>query len=159
MKFIVTQFRTLVACGLMLCAGATSAGELITDLPKALAAGRCFSRSLPVAGCILIFILEPTWTPSVQTSNCPMSLARTLKSISRRPSMENEPSSWLNTEVLCRRSRSWTEYIRIRINKTYFFNKINCIIKIFFSFTRISYYKIARKFNIFVYSFKFFNNA
>ena len=40
MKFIVTQFRTLVACGLMLCAGATSAGEPITDLPKALAAAK-----------------------------------------------------------------------------------------------------------------------
>ena len=40
MKFIVTQFRTLVACGLMLFAGVASAGEPITDLPKALAAAK-----------------------------------------------------------------------------------------------------------------------
>jgi NDP-sugar pyrophosphorylase family protein len=37
MKFIVTQFRTLVACGLMLFAGVASAAEPITDLPKAMA--------------------------------------------------------------------------------------------------------------------------
>ena len=40
MKFIVTQFRTLVACGLMLFAGAASAAEPITDLPKAMAAAK-----------------------------------------------------------------------------------------------------------------------
>ena len=40
MKFIVTQFRTLAVCGLILFAGVASAAEPITDLPKALAAAR-----------------------------------------------------------------------------------------------------------------------
>ena len=46
MKFIVTQFRTLVACGLMLFASAASAAELITDLPKALAAARAQGKPM-----------------------------------------------------------------------------------------------------------------
>ena len=46
MKFIVTQFRTLVACGLMLFAGATSAAEPITDLPKALAAAKAQGKPM-----------------------------------------------------------------------------------------------------------------
>lgn len=40
MKFIVTKFRALMACVLVLFAGATSAAEPITDLPKALAAAK-----------------------------------------------------------------------------------------------------------------------
>ena len=40
MKFIVTQFQTLVACGLILFVGVASAAEPIPDLPKALAAAK-----------------------------------------------------------------------------------------------------------------------
>ena len=46
MKFTGTQFRTLIACGLMLFAGATSAGELITDLPKALAVAKAQGKPM-----------------------------------------------------------------------------------------------------------------
>ena len=46
MKFIVTQFRTLVACGLMLFAGAASAADPITDLPKALAAAKAQGKPM-----------------------------------------------------------------------------------------------------------------
>ena len=40
MKLITTKFLALIACGLMLCASATGAVKLITDLPKALAAAQ-----------------------------------------------------------------------------------------------------------------------
>ena len=46
MKFIVTQFRTLVACGLMLFAGAASAADPITDLPKALAEAKAQGKPM-----------------------------------------------------------------------------------------------------------------
>ena len=46
MKFIVTQFRTLVACGLMLFASAALAGEPITDLPKALTAAKAQGKPM-----------------------------------------------------------------------------------------------------------------
>ena len=46
MKFTGTQLRTLVACGLMLFAGVASAGEPITDLPKALAAAKAQGKPM-----------------------------------------------------------------------------------------------------------------
>ena len=46
MTFIVTQFRTLVACGLMLFASAAAAAEPITDLPKALAATKAQGKPM-----------------------------------------------------------------------------------------------------------------
>ena len=46
MKFIVTEFRTLVTCGLMLFAGAASAAEPITDLPKAMAAAKAQGKPM-----------------------------------------------------------------------------------------------------------------
>jgi len=46
MTFIVTQFRTLVACGLMLFASAASAAEPITDLLKALAATKAQGKPM-----------------------------------------------------------------------------------------------------------------
>ncbi len=46
MKFIVTQFQMLVACGLMLFAGVASAGEPITDLPKALATAKAQGKPM-----------------------------------------------------------------------------------------------------------------
>ena len=46
MKFIVTQFRTLVAHGLMLFASAASAAEPITDLPKALVTAKAQAKPM-----------------------------------------------------------------------------------------------------------------
>ena len=46
MKFTGTQLRTLVVCGLMLFASVASAGEPITDLPKALAAAKARGKPM-----------------------------------------------------------------------------------------------------------------
>ena len=46
MKFIGTQLRTLVACGLMLFAGAASAAEPFTVLPKALVAAKAQGKPM-----------------------------------------------------------------------------------------------------------------
>ena len=46
MKFIGTQLRTLVACGLMLFAGVASVAEPITDLPKALATAKAQGKPM-----------------------------------------------------------------------------------------------------------------
>ena len=46
MKFIVTKFRPLVASGLVLFAGATSAAEPITDLSKAQVAAKAQGKPM-----------------------------------------------------------------------------------------------------------------
>ena len=46
MRFTTTKLLALIACGLMLGAGAASAAEPITDLPKALVAAKAQGKPM-----------------------------------------------------------------------------------------------------------------
>ena len=82
------------------------------SMPKPLVAGLCSSSFSPVAGFMEIDT-DPASGPTAsrQWSSCPIKRARILKFTSRKPSILNVPSAWLNTEVLCLRSSSKAETI------------------------------------------------